>query len=49
MKTEQKITKLTNEYERKIINNCNNLKVLLIDFAREYNQIWRDDLQEMEK
>ena len=39
-KKENKINKLLTEYKRKIQDNQNELNILLIDFAREYNNIW---------
>ena len=39
-KIENKVTKLCNEYSRKIMREKNEIKILLIDFAREYNKIW---------
>jgi len=41
MEQEKKIAKLVSEYKRKLMNKENEIAVLLIDFAREYNEIWR--------
>ena len=39
-KQEVKLNKLLTEYSKKIFQKQGEIKILLIDFAREYNQIW---------
>jgi len=38
---EKQINKILSEYSRKIMQKKAELKILLIDFAREYNEIWK--------
>ena len=42
-KKTKNISKLLGEYCDKLTHNTNEKKILLIDFAREYNKIWSDD------
>lgn len=39
---EHKINKLMSETKLKLTNNSQELSVILIDFANEYNKIWRE-------
>ena len=41
-KTEKKITKLCSEYSRRVMSKKAEITMLLIDFAREYNEIWNN-------
>lgn len=41
-KVKTKIERLTSEYSKKLSMQDLERKVLLIDFAKEYNQIWHD-------
>lgn len=41
MDEEKKINKLLKEYELKLIQNDKDRRMLLIDFAREYNEVWK--------
>jgi len=38
---EKKIDKLLSEYSKKIMQKKAELNIILIDFAREYNEIWK--------
>ena len=42
MKPITKINKLLTEYARKIAVKDGEIKMLLIDFSREYNKIWSE-------
>jgi len=42
---DKKIDKLLCEYARRVVQKEGELKILFIDFAREYNQIWAEDLE----
>jgi hypothetical protein len=43
---ERKLDKLLNEYVRKTTHLKVEMKILLIDFAGEYNKIWSDSLND---
>lgn len=43
MTKEQQLNKLLKEYNYKIVKEKTDINMLLIDFAREYNQIWREE------
>lgn len=40
---ERKLNKLFKETKLKLVENSVNEKIILIDFAKEYNKIWRED------
>jgi hypothetical protein len=42
MEIEKQLNKLLQEYNYKVIKCKTEINVLLIDFAKEYNKIWRD-------
>jgi len=45
MEEEKKINKLLKEYEMKLDANKKSRRTLLIDFAREYNEIWQTEIK----
>jgi len=39
---EKKLDRILTEYSKKILLKQGEIKMLLIDFAREYNKFWSD-------
>lgn len=40
-KIEEKLNRLCNEYRIKLVANKADLNMLLINFTKEYNQLWK--------